>query len=119
MSLILSSRFKDELSNYRATKITLFKNGDPWFGNMEYRFMLGKDLNNLDGLFHNVTSKMDFINGVSYMFDTEGTRITSIDQVIDGGEYVCSSDRRFIPGNYGRTGSDFLVDGGASARSNR
>lgn len=124
------------MNNYRATKITLYKNGDPWFGSMDYRFMLGKDLNNLDGLFHNVSTKMDFINGIAYMFDTEGTRITSIDQVenevedplddaenlfqvVDGGEYVCSQDRRFIPGNYGRTGNAFLVDGGASARSNR
>lgn len=113
----IRSKYKADLDNYRATKINLYKNGDPWFGSMEYRFVLGREFNNLDGLFNEVSSKMDFINGIAYMFDTEGTRITSIDQIVDGCSYVCSQNRRFVPANYGQTGDAFALDGGASARS--
>jgi hypothetical protein len=48
---------------------------------MEFRFLPGRDLNNLDGLFQQIANKMDFTHGVHYIFDTEGARITSIDQI--------------------------------------
>ena len=112
-----SSKFHDEVDKYRGTKVTLYKNGDPWFGSLKFRFMLGKDFKNLDGLFVSAGKKMNIPNGVNYMFDTDGGRITSIDQVFDGGEYVCSATKKFVPGNYGRTGDAFLIDGGISARN--
>ena len=42
--------------------------------------------------------------GVSFMFDTEGRRVTNMDQIMDGGIYICSSTKRFLPGNYGSYG---------------
>ena len=38
------------------------------------------------------------------MFDTEGRRVTNMDQIMDGGIYICSSTKRFLPGNYGSYG---------------
>ncbi len=75
------SKVREGLDGYRATKVTLYKNGDPWFGSMQYRFLFGRDVKNLDGLFVKVNEKMDFVNGISHMFDVEGGRVTSIDQV--------------------------------------
>ena len=55
------------------------------FNGIDLRFVPGKDFNNLDGLFQKVSNKMDFTNGIAYMFDSDGQRVTSIDQVEDGG----------------------------------
>ncbi len=112
------SRVRDGIDGYRATRVTLYKNGDPWFGSMEYRFIPGKDIKNLDGLFVKVNEKMDFSHGISFMFDTDGSRITSIDQVESGGEYVMASSKKFTPANYGRTGEAFEIDGGAKKKRN-
>ena len=49
-------------------------------------------------------------------------RITSIDEVMDGGEYVCSSSRRFVAANYGAAGGhgdSFLMDRSNSRMSVR
>ncbi len=80
----------DDLDKHRAVKVTLYKNGDPWFGSMEYRFLPGRDVNNLDGLFEAVNKKMDFLNGISHLFDTDGSRITGIDQVCQCVLHTCS-----------------------------
>ena len=87
----ITSKFKQEQNMYRATKISLYKNGDPWFNGIDLRFVPGKDFNNLDGLFQKVSNKMDFVNGIAYMFDSDGQRVTSIDQIEDGGTYACMS----------------------------
>ena len=49
-------------------------------------------------------------SGVSYMFDTDGRRITSLEQIKDGGVYVCSASRKFVPGNYGAFGDAFYAE---------
>ena len=38
------------------------------------------------------------------MFDTEGRRITSLEQIQENGVYIVSSSKKFIPGNYGGYG---------------
>ena len=42
------------------------------------------------------------------MFDIDGRRITNLDQIMDGGIYICSSSKRFLPGKYGSYGSEGL-----------
>ena len=93
----------------RAIKIGLFKNGDPWFGPVNYHYLPGRDISryishlnfpakkcsskkkifvnfsSFEALLTEITPKMDFINGVSYIFDSEGRRITGLDQIHDGG----------------------------------
>ena len=108
--LEVSPRFRSSLSNYRAVKIGLFKNGDPWFGPVNFHYLPGRDVTSLDSLFAEISPKMDLATGVSYMFDTEGRRITSLDQIQDGGVYVCSASKRFQPGNYGVYGDGFAVE---------
>ena len=44
------------------------------------------------------------------MFDPEGRRITNLDQIMDGGTYICSSSKKLLPGNYGSFGDDFHVN---------
>ena len=38
------------------------------------------------------------------MFDTEGRRITSLEQIQENGIYICSTSKKFIPGSYGGYG---------------
>ncbi len=76
-----ASRYATDLDKYRATIITLFKNGDPWYSGHEMRFMPGRDFRGLEGLFQKANERLNFIGGVKYMWDTEGDRITSLDQV--------------------------------------
>ena len=51
------------------------------------RFVQGKGFNNLDALFKKVSDKMNFTSGISHMFDSDGQRVTSIEQVEDGGKF--------------------------------
>ncbi len=110
------SRAREGVEDFRATRVTLHKNGDAWFGSMEFRFILGKEIKNLDDFFARANDKMNFVNGISYMFDTQGSRITSIEQIENLGSYVMSSGKKFVPGNYGKTGMDFEVDGGVARK---
>ena len=77
----VSSRFYTELDKYVATIVTIFKNGDSWYPGHELRFLPGRDFRNLDGLFQKANERLDFLGGVKYMWDTEGVRVTSLDQV--------------------------------------
>ena len=100
----VESRVRQSLNNYRAIRMSLYKNGDPWYGPIKYHFLPGRDVTSLDSLFRSISPKMDLLNGVSYMFDTEGRRITSLEQIQENGIYICSSSKKFVPGNYGGYG---------------
>ena len=113
----LSDQFKEALESHRAFKIRLYKNGDPWFGGVNYVFIPGKMITSLDSLFRDVGPKLDLDNGISYIFDLDGNRLTGIDEIEDGGEYVCSSSRRFVRENYGGTGDAFMNAGLSRAPS--
>ena len=43
------------------------------------------NFSSFEALLTEITPKMDFIKGVSYIFDSEGRRITGLDQIHDGG----------------------------------
>ncbi len=47
----------------RAIKIGLYKNGDPWFGAVNFHYLPGRDVTNLDSLFKMINPKMDIMNG--------------------------------------------------------
>ena len=113
----VSLQFREALDAHRALKIRLYKNGDPWFGGVNYVFIPGKIITSLDTLFRDVAPKLDLDNGVSYIFDLDGNRLTSIDEIEDGGGYVCSSTRKFIMENYGGTGDAFMNAGLSRAPS--
>ena len=88
----------------------LFKNGDPWFGPVNFHYLPGREVTSLESLFAEINPKIDLLNGVSYMFDLDGKRITSLDQIQDGGIYICSASKKFLPGNYGAYGDGFHVE---------
>ena len=113
----VSMQFRDALDSRRALKIRLYKNGDPWNGGVNYVFLPGKSITSLDSLFREISPKLELDNGVSYIFDLDGNRLTSIDEIKDGGEYVCSSTRRFVMENYGGTGDAFMNAGLSRAPS--
>ena len=58
-----SVRYRNDLGNYRAVKMGLFRNGDPWFGPVNFHFLPGKEITSLDILFKVLSPKMDLING--------------------------------------------------------
>ena len=59
----INSRVRQSLHNYRAIKLGLFKNGDPWFSPINYHFLPGRDVTSLESLFKILSPKMDLMNG--------------------------------------------------------
>jgi len=54
----------------------------------------------LQDVFHKSAS-MKLNQQVLFVYDVDGNPIDGIDKVVEGGSYVCSSLRKFIPANYG------------------
>ena len=107
----ISSKWKEDLKNYQAIKVTIYKNGDQWFQGFEMRFKPNKDFQDLDSFMHKISPKINFTTSVSYIFDTDGNRIRTMAELEDNQSYVASNTRRFTPANYGRTGESFWMNG--------
>ena len=107
----ISSKWKEDLKNYQAIKVTIYKNGDQWFQGFEMRFKPNKDFQDLDAFMHKVSPKINFTTSIGYIFDTDGNRIRTMLELEDNQSYVASNTRRFIPANYGRTGEAFWING--------
>ena len=60
----VESRVRQSLNNYRAIRMSLYKNGDPWYGPIKYHFLPGRDVTSLDSLFRDISPKMDLLNGI-------------------------------------------------------
>ena len=58
----------------------------------------------LQEVFHKSAS-MKLNQQVLFVYDVDGNAIDNIDKVVEGGSYVCSSLRKFIPSNYGSFGN--------------
>ena len=63
----VESRVRQSLNNYRAIRMSLYKNGDPWFGPVKYHFLPGRDVTSLDSLFRGISPKMDLLNGMNIL----------------------------------------------------
>ena len=107
----ISSKWKEDLKNYQAIKVTIYKNGDQWFQGFEMRFKPNKDFQDLEAFMGKVSPKISFTTSVSYLFDTDGNRIRTMAELEDNQSYVASNTRRFNPANYGRTGDAFWMNG--------
>ena len=107
----ISSKWKEDLKNYQAIKVTIYKNGDQWFQGFEMRFKPNKDFQDLEAFMSKVSPKINFTTSVSYLFDTDGNRIRTMAELEDNQSYVASNSRRFAPANYGRTGEGFWMNG--------
>ena len=114
----ISSKWREDLKNYQAIKVTIYKNGDQWFNGFEMRFKPNKDFQDLEAFLGKISPRIDFTTSVSYMFDTDGNRIKNVAELEDGQSYVASNTRRFVPANYGRTGEAFWMNGKRYSRNN-
>lgn len=84
------------VSNFwKARRIMFYRNGDPFFPAVEFRFKPGRDISTLDKLLDKISSRMDLPRGARYIFSMDGDRKTSLDELEDGSSYVVSSFKQF------------------------
>lgn len=84
------------VSNFwKARRILFYRNGDPFFPAVEFRFKPGRDISSLDKLLDKISSRMDLPRGARYVFSMDGDRKTSLDELEDGSSYVVSSFKQF------------------------
>lgn len=89
-----SSRYQN-LSYWKARKLIFYRNGDPFFPGVEYRFKPGRDVNSLESLLDKISPKMDLPRGARYVFSMDGDRKYTLDELEDGASYVLSSLKVF------------------------
>lgn len=89
-----SSRYQN-LSYWKARKLIFYRNGDPFFPGVEYRFKPGRDVNSLETLLDKISPKMDLPRGARYVFSMDGDRKYTLDELEDGASYVLSSLKVF------------------------
>ncbi|KAF4532364.1 hypothetical protein B566_EDAN003668 [Ephemera danica] len=86
---------KNNLSYWRARRVLFYKNGDPYFPGVEFRFKPGRDVGSMEALLDKVSLRVDLPRGARYIFATTGERISNLEQMEDGGSYVVSSYKVF------------------------
>ena len=92
------SRIKSKFSYepWKARVVKFYKNGDLHLKPFEFRFKPTRDATDLDALCRHLTKRIPSLpKGVRYIFTLDGTMITDVEGVRDGGSYVCSSDADF------------------------
>lgn len=97
-----SSRYQN-LSYWKARRLIFYRNGDPFFPGVEYRFKPGRDVNSLESLLDKISPKMDLPRGARYVFSMDGDRKYTLDELEDGASYVLSSLKVFKVIEYNST----------------
>lgn len=90
----------DGLNTYKARLVTFYKNGDLFFPGIKISLRPGRDFSSFEALCNYLTPRTDLPTGVRYIFTLGGRKVLSLDEFQDGGHYVCSSRKKFIPMNY-------------------
>lgn len=85
----------NNLSYWRARKVVFYKNGDPFFPGVEFRFKPGRDIGSLESLLDKLSLRMDLPRGARYIFSMDGDRKMRLDELEDGASYVVSSYKAF------------------------
>lgn len=84
------------VSNFwKARRILFYRNGDPFFPAVEFRFKPGRDISTIEKLMDKISSRMDLPRGARYIFSMDGDRKTHLDELEDGSSYVVSSFKQF------------------------
>ncbi|CAJ0943038.1 unnamed protein product, partial [Mesorhabditis belari] len=91
-------------SNVKAKKLRFYRNGDKFFSGHVYVWRPDR-IKKLSFLMDDLTAAMGISaalpNGVRVIFMLDGkTRISSVEQFVDGEAYVCSSNEFFKPLDY-------------------
>lgn len=91
---VASSKYNN-LSFWKARRMTFYRNGDPFFPGIEYIFKPGRDIVSIDALLDKLTKRMDLPRGARFVFDMAGDRKYTLDDLEDGASYVVSSFKVF------------------------
>ncbi|KAH0816561.1 hypothetical protein GEV33_006230 [Tenebrio molitor] len=89
-----TSRYHN-LSYWKARRVLFYKNGDPFFPGVEFRFKPGRDIVSLESLLDKLSLRMDLPRGARYVFSMDGDRKYRLDELEDGASYVVSSYKTF------------------------
>nr|CAH7721546.1 unnamed protein product [Callosobruchus chinensis] len=90
------------LSYWKARRVLFYKNGDPFFPGIEFRFKPGRDIVSLESLLDKLSLRMDLPRGARYVFSMDGDRKYRLDELEDGASYVVSSYKTFKAASYGK-----------------
>lgn len=91
---VASSRYGN-LSYWKARRVLFYRNGDPFFAGVEFRFKPFRDIVSLEALLDKISPKMDLPRGARYVFSMDGDRKYNLDELEDGASYVVSSFKVF------------------------
>ena len=91
----------------RAKKVRFYRNGDLFFKGLIYAVSSERH-RTFESLLADLTSspigdKNVMPNGVRHIFTTHGKKISSLDEMVDDGSYVCASTHFFKKANYPRS----------------
>lgn len=76
-------------------QVTFYKNGDPYFPGLEFRFRPGRDVGTLEALLDKLSVRMDLPRGARFVFSLDGERKHLLEELEDGHFYVVSSYKTF------------------------
>lgn len=85
----------NNLSFWKARKITFYRNGDPFYPGFEFIFKPGRDIATMDVMLDKLTKKMDLPRGARFVYDMSGDKKKNLDDLEDGASYVVSSFKGF------------------------
>ncbi|KAL1137753.1 hypothetical protein AAG570_009449, partial [Ranatra chinensis] len=88
--------------------VTFFRNGDPYFPGLEFRFRPGRDVGTLEALLDKLSVRMDLPRGARYIFSMDGERKLALEELEDGAAYVVSSYKTFKVRTKARATEDFF-----------
>uniref|UniRef100_A0A1I8B2P0 Doublecortin domain-containing protein n=1 Tax=Meloidogyne hapla TaxID=6305 RepID=A0A1I8B2P0_MELHA len=101
----------------RARRVKIYRNGDAHHKglNVVLNYKQGQDINTL---LDSISERIGLVLGAKRLFNTDGTQITSTEELEHNGEYVASSGT-FTPLAYGQPASNRLGQSGGSLRRPR
>ncbi|KAI4501676.1 hypothetical protein M0802_003011 [Mischocyttarus mexicanus] len=99
----------NNLGYWRARRVTFYKNGDPYFPGVEFRFKPRRDIGSLEALLDRLSLRLDLPRGARYIFSMDGDRKINLDELEDGASYVVSSYKTFKPASYGKKSNNWYT----------
>ncbi|XP_012282352.1 echinoderm microtubule-associated protein-like CG42247 [Orussus abietinus] len=106
----------NNLGYWRARRVTFYKNGDPYFPGVEFRFKPGRDIGSLEALLDRLSLRLDLPRGARHIFSMDGDRKISLEELEDGASYVVSSYKTFKPASYGKKSNTWYTSPAGAGR---
>lgn len=97
----VSSRAFKEACERKAKKVYFYQNGKPFASKLTVSIIPGKDFQNFNQLCQYLTDKTQLLNGVKYIFTTNGMRVLTLNELEHDQSYVMSGSKNFVPHHYG------------------